>query len=106
MAQDPWALFILETNYPSSKSVKIDGETDKVRRIVTLGARGFSCAVCGFGQVLKSDPREKRFFLAASPLESSAFGRTRVGLWPTKRNPRRTREKTSGTQGSGLFIQN
>ena len=37
MAQDPWALSILETNYPSSKSVKIDGETDKVRRIVTLG---------------------------------------------------------------------
>ena len=34
----------------------------------TLGARGFSCAVSGFGQVLKSDPREKLFFfLAASP---------------------------------------
>ena len=25
----------------------------------TLGTRGFSCAVSGFGQVLKSDPREK-----------------------------------------------
>ena len=27
----------------------------------------------------------QRFFLAASPLVSSAFGRTLVGLWPTKR---------------------
>ena len=54
--------------------------------IVTLGARGFSCAVSHFGQVLKkSDPREKYFF-AASPLVSSAFGRTRVSLRPTKRN--------------------
>ena len=57
----------------------------------TLGARGFSCAVSGFGQVLKSDPREKlfsreKFFLAASLLVSSAFGRTRVGLRPTKRS--------------------
>ena len=51
----------------------------------TLGAKGFSCAVSGFGQVLKSDPREK-FFLAASPLVSSGFGRTRVGLRPTKRS--------------------
>ena len=34
----------------------------------TLGARGFLCAVSGFGQVLKSDPREKLFFfLAVSP---------------------------------------
>ena len=39
--------------------------------------------VSGFGQVLKSDP----------PV-SSAFGRTRVVP------PRRTREKTSGTQGT------
>ena len=30
----------------------------------TLGARGFSCAVSGFGQVLKSDPREKLFFFS------------------------------------------
>ena len=30
----------------------------------TLGARDFSYAVSGFGQVLNSDPREK-FFLAA-----------------------------------------
>ena len=27
--------------------------------ILTLGARGFLCAVSGFGQVLKSDPRGK-----------------------------------------------
>ena len=27
------------------------------KTIPTLGARGFSCAVSGFGQVLKSDPR-------------------------------------------------
>ena len=28
-----------------------------VTLLSTLGARGFSCAVSGFGQVLKSDPR-------------------------------------------------
>ena len=39
----------------------------------TLDARDFSCAVSGFGQVLKSDPR-----LAAH------VGRRRVGLRPTK----------------------
>ena len=43
----------------------------------TLGARGFSCAVSVFGQVLKSDPRE--------PLVYSTFGRTRFRLQPTKR---------------------
>ena len=32
----------------------------------TLDARGFSCPVSGFGQVLKSDPREK-------PLDQSAI---------------------------------
>ena len=43
----------------------------------------------------QSDPREKRFFfLAASPLASSAFGQTRVGLRPTKRNfPSHARRK-------------
>ena len=51
----------------------------------TLGASVFSCAVSRCGQVLKRDPREK-FFLAASPLVSSAFGRTLVGLWPTERS--------------------
>ena len=45
------------------------------KTISTLGARGFSCAVSGFGQVLKSDP---------APLVSSAFGRRCVGLRPTK----------------------
>ena len=60
----------------------------------TLGARGFSCAVSGFRQVLKSDPREKLFF----------FSRV-FGLWPktyrptADEAPRRTREKTSGTKG-------
>ena len=34
--------------------------------IGTLGARDFSCAVSGLGQVLKSDPREK-------PLDQSAI---------------------------------
>ena len=47
----------------------------------TLGTRGFSWAVSGFGQVLKSGSLKK-----SSPLVSSAFGRTRVGLWPTKRS--------------------
>ena len=49
----------------------------------TLCARDFSCAVSGFGQVLKSDLREK-LFLAASLLVSSAEGRRFVGLRPTK----------------------
>ena len=49
-------------------------------------ARGFSCVDSGFGQVLKSDP-----------LVSSAFGRTRIGA------PRRTLEKTSGTQGTYAY---
>ena len=58
----------------------------------TLRARGFSCAVSGFGQVLKSDPRFARVF----------------GLWPKtcgRRNeaPRRAREKTSGTQGNPYY---
>ena len=35
---------------------------------ITLGARGFSCAVSGFGQVLKSDPREKPLDQSAIPL--------------------------------------
>ena len=39
----------------------------------TLGARGFSCAVSGFRQVLKSDPREKLFFF-----------RRGIGLRPMK----------------------
>ena len=70
-------------------------------RQVTLGARDFSCAVSGFGHVLKSDPREK-FFLGASPLVSLAEGRRRVGLRPTK--PLVTREKKiSGTQGNARF---
>ena len=30
------------------------------RDVYTLGATDFSCAVSGFGQVLKSDPRETR----------------------------------------------
>ena len=33
-----------------------------------LGATGFSCAVSGFGQVLKSDPREKPLDQSAIPL--------------------------------------
>ena len=36
--------------------------------LLTLGARGFSCAVSGFGQVLKSDPREKPLDQSATPL--------------------------------------
>ena len=57
----------------------------------TLGARGFSCAVSGFGHVLQNDPRER-----ASQLVSSAFGRRNEA-------PRRTREKTS-TGGSGGYL--
>ena len=52
----------------------------------TLGARGFSCAVSGFGLVLKSDPREK---LRRSRLRPAA-DETKLSV--------HTREKTSGTQ--------
>ena len=48
---------------------------------LTLGARGFQCAVSGFGQVLKSDPRVFSRCFAAR-----VFGRTFVGLWPTKQS--------------------
>ena len=34
----------------------------------TLGSRDFSCAVSGFGQVLKRDPREKPLDKSANPL--------------------------------------
>ena len=37
----------------------------------TLGARGFSRAVSGFGQVLKSDLREKPLDQSAIPLDSA-----------------------------------
>ena len=61
----------------------------------TLGARGFSCAVSGFVQVLKSDPREKLRPSCLRPSDEhvSACGRRNEA-------PRRTREKTSGTQGT------
>ena len=37
-------------------------------RVVTLGARGFSCMVSGFSQVLKSDLLEKPLDQSAIPL--------------------------------------
>ena len=62
---------------------------------VTLGARGFSCAVSGFGQVLKGDPREKlrrscQFGLRPNTCRPAA---DKVKL-PVARE-----KKTSGTQG-------
>ena len=69
-----------------------------ISRKITLGARGFSYAVSGFGQVLKSDPRvfSRGFAARVSPRPSaehvSVCGRRNEA-------PRRTREKTSGTQG-------
>ena len=45
-----------------SRNVFINGKQP------TLGAKGFSCAVSGFGQVLKSDPREKPLDLSSIPL--------------------------------------
>ena len=50
----------------------------------TLGARGFSCEVSGFGQVLKSDPREKLFFfsrLRLRPTKRSSPSHARKNLW-------------------------
>ena len=58
------------------------------RASVTLGARDFSCAVSGFGQVLKSDRREKLFSLGFA---ARVFGRR-------PRRPKKllvTREKKS-----------
>ena len=59
--------------------------------LATLGARGFSCAVSGFGQAGRSSLH--RSCLRPSAEHVSACGR---------RNevPCRTREKTSGTQGT------
>ena len=42
--------------------------TLSARGLSTQGARDFSCAVSGFGQVLKSDPREKPLDQSAIPL--------------------------------------
>ena len=66
----------------------LQGFFHRVQSSFSLGARGFSCAVSGFGQVLKSDP----------PLSEhmSACGRRNEA-------PRYTREKTSGTQGKVLL---
>ena len=44
----------------------------RVRGSVTLGARDFSCAVSGFGEVLRSDPREKLF---SRGVAARVFGR-------------------------------
>jgi len=43
----------------------------------TLGAKDYSCAVSSHGQVF-TDPWEKFFFLAASPLVTSACDRHRI----------------------------
>ena len=47
-------------------------EVDQLRvgeeKDVTLGVRSYSCAISGFGQVLKSDPREKPLDQSAIPL--------------------------------------
>ena len=58
----------------------------------TLGARDFSCAVSGFGQVLKVT-RAKTF-------AAGVFGRTPKTCRPAVDEALRyTREKISGTQG-------
>ena len=44
----------------------------------TLGASGFSCAVSSFGQVLKSDPREKPLDQSAIPLITPSQLRPRL----------------------------
>ena len=64
----------------------------RIRSKCTLGARGFSSAVSAFGQVLKSEWLRRS---CPRPLAEhvSACGRRNEAL-------RRTREKTSGTQGS------
>ena len=59
-----------------------------------------SCAVSGFGQVLKSDPRDfaARVFDRPSAEHVSACGRRNEA-------PTRTREKTSGTQGNWAGVR-
>ena len=62
----------------------------------TLGARGFSCAVSGFGHVLQNDPREKLRRSCLRPLADE----TKLSVAREK--------KTSCTQGTygrewGLF---
>ena len=49
-------------------SSKQNYENNSCRQFATLGARGFSCAVSSFGQILKSDPREKPLDQSAIPL--------------------------------------
>jgi len=57
-------------------------------------ARDFSCAVSGFGQVLKSDPR----------FAARVFGlRPKTCRPAADEAPRYTREKISGTQGTQKF---
>ena len=58
------------------------------KTIPTLGARGFSCAVSGFGQVLKVTRAARLFSLWTKTCRST-----------TDEAPRHTQEKTSGTQG-------
>ena len=52
--------------------------------LCTLGARDFSCTVSGFCQVFIVS---HAFFLPASPLVTSAYGRTCVGLRPAPKIP-------------------
>ena len=69
----------------------------------TLGARGFSCAVSGFGQVLKSAQRVFSRGFATLVFRPSAEHVSACG----RRNEahRRKREKTSVTQGSVALLR-
>ena len=55
------------------QSIEIDNHISN-----TLGTRGFSCAVSGVGYVSIVTRAKNEVFLAASPLVSSAFGRTKL----------------------------
>ena len=47
----------------------------------TLGARDFSCAVSGFGQVFISDPREKPLYRSAIALMAPNRSQARLDLF-------------------------
>ena len=84
-----WSPYLLVVQYPSI-SIKAH----------FLGARGFSCAVAGFGKKagLKSGKIWKSFFTLLRRLWHPPWAKE---VTASDKASRHTREKTSGTQGNG-----